>query len=114
MEKYSEYSFNFIKRILTEVGPRESGSNNEVKAAKIIESELDQYCDHVKYEPFIVHPKAFLGWTSFSVILYCISFALLLLPYYFLVLYLLSPIISTALMVFTYSHPRKPPPLVGG
>ncbi|MHA1270613.1 MAG: M28 family metallopeptidase [Candidatus Helarchaeota archaeon] len=102
MEDYSEYSYNFIQRVLTEVGPRESGSESEEKAAKIIQSELNIYCDNVDYEPFLVHPKAFLGWTSFSIYIYSISFILLTLPYFFPTLYLISPIIATSLNIFLF------------
>jgi len=102
MEKYSDYSYKFIERILNEVGPRESGSSEEEKASKIIQEELNKYCDKVDYEPFTLSPKAFLGWTNFSIYIFIISFLLLLLPYFFPSLYLIAPIIASILVIFFF------------
>lgn len=101
MKKYSDYAYNFIKRILEEVGPRESGSNNEAKGAKIIQDELKNFCDEVDCEPFEVHPKAFLGWIKIVVWIYIASSFLLLIPYWLPASYLFICILVVSINIFS-------------
>ncbi|MHA1338745.1 MAG: M20/M25/M40 family metallo-hydrolase [Promethearchaeota archaeon] len=61
-DENSNFMYNFIKKILEDVGPRPSCSQNEKKAAHIIAEDLKEYCDEVEIEEFETHPRAFLGW----------------------------------------------------
>ncbi|MDD1778824.1 MAG: M28 family metallopeptidase [Candidatus Helarchaeota archaeon] len=85
-EDDSKYMYNFIDRIIKEVGPRIPCSQPEAQAAEIIQKELKNTCDEVKIEPFTCHPRGFLGWIKFDILLIIAS----LLSYFFLIP--LSPI----------------------
>ncbi|MHA1310292.1 MAG: M28 family metallopeptidase [Candidatus Helarchaeota archaeon] len=69
----SEYMYNFIERIIDDIGPRMPGSTSEAKAANMIKKEFEQVCDEVSIETFKFHPRAFLGWLKIVVILVFIS-----------------------------------------
>jgi hypothetical protein len=85
-EDESKYMYNFIDRIIKEVGPRIPCSEPEAQASEIIKEELKKTCDEVKIEPFTCHPRAFLGWIRIDILLIIAS----LLSYFFLIP--LSPI----------------------
>ena len=61
-EEDAEYMYNFIDRIITDIGPRMPCSEPEAKAAEVIKNELEETCDSAHIEPFTCHPRAFLGW----------------------------------------------------
>ncbi|MHA1265423.1 MAG: M28 family metallopeptidase [Candidatus Helarchaeota archaeon] len=65
----AEYMYNFIDRIITEIGPRMPCSKQEAEAAEVIKGELEKTCDEVTIEPFTCHPRAFLGWLPIVVCL---------------------------------------------
>jgi len=79
-EEDSKYMYDFIDRIITEVGPRIPCSQSEAQAAEIIKNELENTCDEVKIEPFTCHPRAFLGWIRIDILLIICS----MLSYFFL------------------------------
>jgi hypothetical protein len=79
-EEDSTYMYNFIERIITEVGPRIPCSQPEAQAAEIIKTELADTCDEVKIEPFTCHPRAFLGWIKVDILLIVAS----MVSYFFL------------------------------
>lgn len=66
---YKDYMFGFIEAICEKIGPRESGSDEELKAADAIEEEFKKYCDSTSKEPFECHPEAFLGFIKYSALL---------------------------------------------
>lgn len=72
----SDYMYNVIKRILTEVGPRAPCSEEERAAAHLVQEELDQTCDETRIEEFTCYPKAFLGWIRIDVGLILVAFGL--------------------------------------
>jgi len=86
----SKYMYDFVQRIIEEVGPRMPCSPQESKAAKIIESEFEKICDEVSTENFTCHPKAFLGWIKLDMVLVIIS----------LLLYFLNLIINDHIWLF--------------
>ena len=59
----------FLVKICEEVGPRESGSKAEHKAAVIVKEEFEKYCDKVTTEKFTLAPKGFLSFTVLSPLL---------------------------------------------
>jgi len=76
----SEYMYNLVQKIVNEVGPRMSCSQQELEGAKVIKEELERECDDVLMEKFTCHPRAFLGWiklisivTPISIICYLFS-----------------------------------------
>lgn len=66
-------TFNFTSSIIKETGPRITGDPQTHKAAKLIKSEFEKFCDSVEEETFPVHPKAFLGWIKLMVVLYILA-----------------------------------------
>jgi hypothetical protein len=76
-----EYMYNFINRIITEIGPRIPCSTAEAQAAEVIKSELEKTCDEVTIEPFTCNPRGFLGWIRIDILLILGSFC----SYFFLV-----------------------------
>ncbi|MHA1129849.1 MAG: M20/M25/M40 family metallo-hydrolase [Candidatus Helarchaeota archaeon] len=71
----ADYMYNFIQRIIDDIGPRMPCSPQEAKAAEVIETELSKTCDSVQTEPFTCHPRAFLGWLPMIVIFILASVA---------------------------------------
>jgi hypothetical protein len=80
---YANYAARSIKKVCKEIGPRFSGSEAEKKGIEYMAEDLKTCCDDVKIDSFSVHPKAFLGWIPFSVVLMTISSVLVFLGQYF-------------------------------
>lgn len=70
---------NEIKRVITDFGDRDPGSEGERKALSYMSDTLTQLGADVKTESFKVAPHAFFGWTYFVSI-----FMTLAIPIYFL------------------------------
>lgn len=75
----SDYMYDFIKKIISDCGPRMPCSSPEAKCAENIKTELEQTCDEVTIEPFFCHPRAFLGFIRVITILTITSLVLFLL-----------------------------------
>lgn len=99
LEPYGVYSFNLVKRILDETGPRESGSKSEKKAALILKEELKNYCDEVRWEDFKFAPKALLGFLRVVIVLFLIDLVILGVSFLFISLKLVLSIVSLAIMI---------------
>ncbi|MEW5946418.1 MAG: M28 family peptidase [bacterium] len=69
-EGYRDYMYGFIRNALTEIGPRESCSENEKKLARLLAEEWKASCDGAALERFTCSPTAFLGFLPFAVVLY--------------------------------------------
>lgn len=80
---YTNYAARSIKKVCKEIGPRFSGSEEEKKSIEYMAEDLKTCCDDVQIESFPVHPKAFLGWIPFSVVLMTISSALFFVAQFF-------------------------------
>ncbi len=63
---FDDYMHGFIKRICDEVGPRESGTEQEVIAGNMIEEEFKKYCDQTYQEEYTSSPTAFLGFIRYG------------------------------------------------
>lgn len=74
-EKYTDYMFNLIKKVVDEIGPREPCSDAEKKLADVMAEEWRPICDRVDVEPFTCSPTAFLGFLPFTVLFYIASLA---------------------------------------
>ncbi|MFX0018177.1 MAG: M28 family metallopeptidase [Promethearchaeota archaeon] len=64
-----KYMHKFIEDVCTTIGPRESGTEQEILAGNKIEEELKKYCDETHQEEYISHPHAFLGGIRYGAIL---------------------------------------------
>lgn len=67
VKKLSKFSVKGITRICNEIGPRQPGSPEELKAQELMAKEMKKYCDDVKLEEFKVHRQAFMGFIPFTV-----------------------------------------------
>ena len=69
----NNYMFKFIEDICNDVGPRESGTEQEILAVNRVESELKKFCDETHQEAYISSPHAFLGGIKYGAILVFIA-----------------------------------------
>jgi len=70
------YMFQFIKDVCDKIGPRESGTEQEVLAGDKIEEEMQKFCDTTHQEEYISSPHAFLGGIKYGAFLALISIGL--------------------------------------
>jgi len=108
MSELQKYLIDFMHKVLDRVGGREAGSRQEKIASEMIEAEFSQYCDETISEPFVVAPRAFLGFLPWIVVTYWIS----------LIVYWKTPLVSLLIMSvalvvfieqFVLSHPFLDP-----
>ncbi len=72
----NNYMYVLIEKICNEIGPRESGTEQEILAGNLIEEELKKYCDETHQEEYISSPHAFLGGIRYAAFLVFISIIL--------------------------------------
>ena len=75
-DNLNTYMHQFIERICEDIGPRESGTEQEIRAGDEIEKELKQYCDEVHQEEYVSSPHAFLGGIRYGAFLVFIAIVL--------------------------------------
>lgn len=66
-QKATDDGVALVADIVNTVGPRPSGSDNELNAQKMLAEKIRPYADEVKTEPFEVHRQAFMGFIPFTV-----------------------------------------------
>ncbi|NMP36504.1 MAG: Zn-dependent exopeptidase M28 [Clostridiales bacterium] len=64
-----EYSVKKITDIVSSIGPRAPGSQQELKAQQSMAEDVKKWADDVKTEGFTVHRQAFMGFIPFTVAL---------------------------------------------
>jgi aminopeptidase YwaD len=75
-DNLKNYMFQFIKNVCDEIGPRESGTKQEILAGDVIEKEMQTFCDTTHQEEYISSPHAFLGGIRYGAFLALISIGL--------------------------------------
>lgn len=75
----TNYTIREIKKVCSQIGPRESGEESERKAQAYMAESMKNVADTVEVEDFDLHPKAFMGWVLVDVVLMVISAVLLIL-----------------------------------
>jgi len=75
-EKLNNYMHQFIEKICNDVGPRESGTEQELQAGDIIEQEFKQFCNETHQEEYVSSPHAFLGGIRYGALIVCVSIIL--------------------------------------
>ncbi|MFX0069982.1 MAG: M28 family metallopeptidase [Candidatus Hermodarchaeota archaeon] len=70
------YMHVFIEEICNEIGPRASGTEQEIQAGNRIENELEKFCDEAHQEEYISSPHAFLGGIRYGSMLVLIAIIL--------------------------------------
>lgn len=63
------YMHKFIEDICNEIGPRESGTEQEILCGNRIEEELKKFCDETRQEEYVSSPHAFLGGIRYGAFL---------------------------------------------
>ncbi|WP_287152942.1 M20/M25/M40 family metallo-hydrolase [Candidatus Solincola tengchongensis] len=66
-ERYAEYMHKLVDRVMREIGPRESCSEEERRLGRLFAEEVGEACSEVRVEEFTCSPKAFLGFFPFLV-----------------------------------------------
>ncbi len=98
---YANYVLRNVRKVCKEVGPRDAGSVEELKAQEWMAQDLKTSCDEVKIEPFDVRPRAFMGWIQ--VMVFCsVAAALLLFGANFLSAFAI-PMLVAALVLVVFS-----------
>ncbi|NVM45924.1 MAG: M28 family peptidase [Candidatus Lokiarchaeota archaeon] len=69
----NNYMHKFIEDICNDIGPRESGTEQEILAGNRVESELKKFCDETHQEEYISSPHAFLGGIRYGALLVFIA-----------------------------------------
>lgn len=101
IQEKSEFAYNLVKTICTEIGPGCPGSQQEFKRAIFLKNELEKFMDSVEVEEFECAPKAFLGWFKIGVVL--ASFALIFFYLsYFNIIPLIFSSIGFAISIFIF------------
>lgn len=75
-DSINNYMLEFIKDVCEEIGPRESGTEQERLAGDKIEREMQGFCDTTHQEEYISSPHAFLGGIRYGALLALISIGL--------------------------------------
>ncbi len=86
-ERYTDYMYGLIDRVMKEIGPRESCGDEEKELGRLYAAEIGPACEKVETEPFTCSPTAFLGFFPYLVLLYLAG----------VVLYFFLPAASVAL-----------------
>ena len=72
-KSFNEYMHKFIEDICNEIGPRESGTEQELLCGNRIEDELKKHCNETHQEEYVSSPHAFLGGIRYGIILVFIA-----------------------------------------
>lgn len=79
LREMSNYAVREVKKVCTQIGPRESAEEGERKAQDYVAQSMEKVCDSVVKEEFDVHPKAFMGWVVIDVVLLMASIVMFVL-----------------------------------
>jgi hypothetical protein len=69
-DKYQDYMFGLLKKVIDEIGPRPPCSEAEKKLGRLLVEEWEPICDRVDVESFKCSPTAYLGSLYLIVLLY--------------------------------------------
>ncbi|MFX0104410.1 MAG: M28 family metallopeptidase [Candidatus Hodarchaeota archaeon] len=93
-DNLNNYMYEFIENICNEIGPRESGTEQELLAGNRIEEEFKNFCDEAHQEEYISSPHAFLGGIRYGAFLGLVS----------IILYWLSLLVDLRILQFAYTY----------
>ncbi len=69
-DRYTDYMYALVKKVIDEIGPRPSCSEREKRLGRLLAEEWQPFCDRIDVETFTCSPHAFLGFIPVSVLLY--------------------------------------------
>lgn len=67
---YADYMYELVDRAVSNIGPRESCSDEEKRLGRLFAQEIKPACERIEVEKFSCIPKAFLGFFPYLVLLY--------------------------------------------
>lgn len=94
LRMYANFAARNIKKICTEIGPREAGTQAELDAQNYMANQVGNAADEVKQEAFQVAPRALLGWLRIAGILLVVSWAAYMLNMFVATDVLYAPIVA--------------------
>jgi len=86
-ERYTDYMYELIRRVVDDIGPRESCGEQERRLGTLFAGEIGPACERVETETFTCSPTAFLGFFPYLVMAYIAG----------VVLFFFLPAVSVAL-----------------
>ena len=69
-ERYTDYMYNLIDKVVKDIGPRESCGEAEKELGRLLAREIEPVCERVETEAFTCSPTAFLGFFPYLVLLF--------------------------------------------
>jgi hypothetical protein len=69
-ERYTDYMYDLIDKVMKGIGPRESCSEKERELGRLFAVEIAPACERVETETFTCSPTAFLGFFPYLVLMY--------------------------------------------
>lgn len=76
LRMYTNFAVRTVKKVCSEIGPRECGSEAELKAQNYMAQQVGDAADEVKQDEFKVAPRAFLGWIKIAGIMLTVATAI--------------------------------------
>ena len=86
-ERYTDYMYNLIDKVMKEIGPREACSDEEKELGRLFADEIRPACERVETESFTCSPTAFMGFFPYLALMYMAG----------VVCYFFLPVVSAAL-----------------
>jgi len=96
--------FGLLKRVIDEIGPRPSCSDEEKRLGRLLVEEWKPFCDRVDVETFTCSPTAFLGFIRVSVLL---LFAAVILYWFYPLASFIMAAVSFSMVFFEYMRYRE-------
>ena len=103
-DRYTDYMYGLVKKVIDEIGPRPSCSEEEKKLGRLLVEEWKPICDKVETETFTCSPTAFLGYIRFSVLLF---FAAVVLYWFYPLASFLLVAVSISMVFFEFLRYRE-------
>lgn len=69
-ERYTDYMYNLIDKVMKDIGPRESCSEKEKELGRLFAREIEPACERVETEAFTCSPTAFMGFFPYLVLIF--------------------------------------------
>lgn len=99
LRMYTNFTVRGVKKVVADCGPRECGSDAELKAQNTIAQLVGDAADEIKQDKFSVSPRAFLYWPRISGILLLVCLACAIADI-FVGGYSFSPVVCVVLCAF--------------
>ena len=73
LRMYANFAARTVKKVCSDIGPRETGSEAEHKAQNFMAEKVGDAADEVRQEEFQISPRAFLGWLRIAGIMLIVN-----------------------------------------